>query len=117
MVLTEIVVILINDNEYTLYEADFKKLRIDDIALLVFIGSTMIRLRVEDLQLGLESYQKRLSIKRPKLTLELKINWTGVDVVNYGKMKMAYELKLKFREQMRRLASYVGGRTRNPKLT
>nr|GEW08107.1 hypothetical protein [Tanacetum cinerariifolium] len=68
--LEEIMVILINDNEYTLYEADFKKLHIDDIALLIFIRSAMIMLRVKDLQLGLESYQKRFNIKRPKLTLD-----------------------------------------------
>ncbi|GKA52978.1 hypothetical protein Tco_0746293 [Tanacetum coccineum] len=43
-------------------------------------------------------------------------NWIVVDVVKYGEMKMACELKLKFKEQTRRLESYFGGRPRSPDL-
>ncbi|GJX29879.1 hypothetical protein Tco_0237958 [Tanacetum coccineum] len=78
-----------DSNAYVFFEANFNKLRIDDIedlylmkiqrkleyltvnimeALLVFIRSAVIRLTVEDLQLGLESCQKRLNIRRTKLT-------------------------------------------------
>ncbi|GJT15924.1 hypothetical protein Tco_0874630 [Tanacetum coccineum] len=41
-------------------------------------------------------------------------NWTTVEEINYGEIKMACELKLKFKEQMRRLENYFGGRSRIP---
>ncbi|GKE18119.1 hypothetical protein Tco_1425696 [Tanacetum coccineum] len=76
-------------NTYVFSEADYKKLHLNDIedlylkkihsifehlkvsimdSLLIFIRRAVIKFRVEDLQLGLESYQKRLNIKKPKLT-------------------------------------------------
>ncbi|GJU50910.1 hypothetical protein Tco_1220465 [Tanacetum coccineum] len=76
-------------NTYVFSEADYKKLHLNDIedlylkkihsifehlkvsimdSLLIFIRRVVIKFRVEDLHLGLESYQKRLNIKKPKLT-------------------------------------------------
>nr|GEY81319.1 hypothetical protein [Tanacetum cinerariifolium] len=79
-----------NDKLYKFKEADFKRLRIQDIedmllllvqgkltnltvenrfafnvSLRMFTRSIVIQRRVEDLQLGVESYQKKLNLTRP----------------------------------------------------
>nr|GEV07125.1 hypothetical protein [Tanacetum cinerariifolium] len=78
-----------NGNTYVFSKADYGRLHLNDIkdlylmkiqrklkhltlnimdSLLIFIIRAVIMLRVEKLQFRLESYQKRLNIKRPKLT-------------------------------------------------
>ncbi|GJW19504.1 hypothetical protein Tco_0026940 [Tanacetum coccineum] len=79
-----------DDKMYSFKEGDFKRLRLQDIedmlillvqgkltnlkveerltfsvALQMFIRSIVIQRRVEDLQLGVESYQKKLNITKP----------------------------------------------------
>ncbi|GKD39310.1 hypothetical protein Tco_1259517, partial [Tanacetum coccineum] len=79
-----------NDKLYTFKEGDFKRLRLQDIkdmlillvqgkltnlnvedrlafgvSLRMFTRSIIIQRRVEDLQLGMESYQKKLNITKP----------------------------------------------------
>ncbi|GJZ74302.1 hypothetical protein Tco_0638448 [Tanacetum coccineum] len=155
----EIEVIREDSNTYVFSEADYESLHLNDIedlylmkiqiklehltisimdSLLIFIRRAVIKFRVEELQLGLESYQKRLNIRRPRLTFPrideeepytLMLNdhklrykkgyianriWTTVEEINYGEIKMACELKLKFKEQMRRMENYFGGRSRIP---
>lgn len=81
-----------DEKEYEISEADFPRLNLNDIedmyllkvqgklrnlptdiqlafitSLLIFIRSIIIRERVEDLQLGVESYQKKLNLTKPKL--------------------------------------------------
>nr|GEW92999.1 hypothetical protein [Tanacetum cinerariifolium] len=81
-----------DDKLYKFKEGDFKRLRIQDIkdmllllvqgkltnltveerfafnvSLRMFTRSIVIQRRVEDLQLGVESYQKKLSITKPNL--------------------------------------------------
>ncbi|GJU22774.1 disease resistance protein [Tanacetum coccineum] len=82
------------DNDlYTFKEGDFPTLRINDIkdmliiiiqnkltnlsgddvsdfaiALLMFTRSMVIQMRVEDLQLGVESYQKKINVTKPETT-------------------------------------------------
>ncbi|GKB96293.1 hypothetical protein Tco_0982430 [Tanacetum coccineum] len=49
------------DNDlYTFKEGDFPRLRINDIE------DMLILIRVEDLQLGVESYQKKINVTKPK---------------------------------------------------
>ncbi|GJY43005.1 hypothetical protein Tco_0431218 [Tanacetum coccineum] len=79
-----------DDKLYTFKEGDYKRLRLQDIedmllllvqgkltnlnikerlalgvSLRMFTRSTVIRRRVEDLQLGIESYQKKLNLTKP----------------------------------------------------
>ncbi|GJW12204.1 hypothetical protein Tco_1578031 [Tanacetum coccineum] len=48
-------------------EGDFKRLRLQDIEdmLILLVQGNVIQRRVEDLQLGVESYQKKLNITKP----------------------------------------------------
>nr|GEV71199.1 hypothetical protein [Tanacetum cinerariifolium] len=50
-----------NDKLYKFKEGDFERLRIQDIKDI----SIVIQRRVEDLQLGVESYQKKLNLTKP----------------------------------------------------
>ncbi|GJY81456.1 hypothetical protein Tco_0494207 [Tanacetum coccineum] len=93
--LNEIVVRRADQKEYTFREADFERLHLNDIedmfllyvqhklhnltddeivdimiALRMFTRSIFIKRRVEDVQLGVESYQKKLSITRPQTTCD-----------------------------------------------
>nr|GFB63495.1 hypothetical protein [Tanacetum cinerariifolium] len=56
-----------DDKIYKFKEGDFKRLRLQDIedTLRMFTRSIDIQRRVEDLQLGVESYQKRLNLTKP----------------------------------------------------
>ncbi|GJS89461.1 hypothetical protein Tco_0772097, partial [Tanacetum coccineum] len=59
--LKEIVVRRADNDLYRFKEGDFSHLRINDI-------EDMLLLRVEDLQLGVESYQKKINVTEPKTT-------------------------------------------------
>nr|GEY93626.1 hypothetical protein [Tanacetum cinerariifolium] len=50
-----------DQNLYTFKEGDFTRLRLQDIKDI----RTVIQRRVEDLQLGVESYQKKLNLTKP----------------------------------------------------
>nr|GFA02049.1 hypothetical protein [Tanacetum cinerariifolium] len=54
-----------DDKLYKLKEGDFKRLRIQDIEDIMFTRSIVIQRSVEDLQLGVESYHKKLNLTRP----------------------------------------------------
>ncbi|GKD32100.1 hypothetical protein Tco_1242878 [Tanacetum coccineum] len=91
--LREIEVRRANNNLYTFKEGDFPRLRINDIedmlllvvqnrltnlsgddvfdfaiALRMFTRRMVIQKRVEDLQLGVESYQKKINVTKPETT-------------------------------------------------
>ncbi|GKC72715.1 hypothetical protein Tco_1118598 [Tanacetum coccineum] len=91
--LKEIVVRRADNNLYRFKEGDFPRLRINDIedmlllvvqnrltnlagddvsdfaiALRMFTRSLVIQKRVEDLQLGVESYQKKINVTKPETT-------------------------------------------------
>ncbi|GJV83697.1 hypothetical protein Tco_1523595, partial [Tanacetum coccineum] len=91
--LKEIIVRRVDNNLYRFKEGDFPRLRINDIedmlllvvhnrltdlsgddvfditiALRMFTRSLVIQKRVKDLQLGVESYQKKINITKPKTT-------------------------------------------------
>ncbi|GKB26789.1 hypothetical protein Tco_0866190 [Tanacetum coccineum] len=51
-----------DDDLYTFKEGDFPRLRINDIE------DMLILIRVEDLQLGVKSYQKKINVTRPETT-------------------------------------------------
>nr|GEV24701.1 retrovirus-related Pol polyprotein from transposon TNT 1-94 [Tanacetum cinerariifolium] len=59
--LQEIVVRRAGNDLYRFKEGDFPRLRINDI-------EDMLLLRVEDLQLGVESYQKKINVTKPETT-------------------------------------------------
>ncbi|GJS80794.1 hypothetical protein Tco_0730675 [Tanacetum coccineum] len=63
--LEEIVVKRADQKLYTFKEGDFKRLRLNDIEdmLLLIVQK---KARVEDLQLGVESYQKKLNLTKPR---------------------------------------------------
>nr|GEV44281.1 hypothetical protein [Tanacetum cinerariifolium] len=52
-----------DDKLYKLKEGDFKRLRIQDIEYMLLL--LVQGMRVEDLQLGVKSYQKKLNLTRP----------------------------------------------------
>nr|GEV49043.1 hypothetical protein [Tanacetum cinerariifolium] len=54
-----------DDKLYKFKEGDFKRLRIQDIEDIMFTRSIVIQRCVEDLQHGVESYQKKLNLTRP----------------------------------------------------
>jgi hypothetical protein len=90
--LNRIVLKRLDEQEYVISESDFPRLLLNDIedmyllkvqgklcnlpkdmqlafitALLIFIRHIVIKERVEDLQLGVESYQKKLNLTKPNL--------------------------------------------------
>nr|GEV91201.1 hypothetical protein [Tanacetum cinerariifolium] len=54
-----------DDKLYKFKEGNFKRLRIQDIEDIMFTRSIIIQRLVEDLQLGVESYQKKLKLTKP----------------------------------------------------
>nr|GEX86189.1 hypothetical protein [Tanacetum cinerariifolium] len=54
-----------DDNIYKFKEGDLKRLHIQDIEDIMFTRSIVIQRRVKDLQLGVESYQKKLNLTKP----------------------------------------------------
>ncbi|GKC30753.1 hypothetical protein Tco_1038047 [Tanacetum coccineum] len=64
--LKEIVVIHANQKEYTFKEVDFPRLYLNDIKDMYLL--TVIKKWVEDVQLGVESYQTKLNITMPHVT-------------------------------------------------
>ncbi|GJV15889.1 hypothetical protein Tco_1361212 [Tanacetum coccineum] len=108
--------------------------------LLLFIRIKVIKSRVEDLQLGVESYQRTLNLTKPKIYFEgvddripytmsgvekgmvtknklgrgnkrLKgRNWDENDIKRSKEMLDKIDQVMKRREQLRRLEEYVGGR-------
>ncbi|GJW12057.1 hypothetical protein Tco_1577884 [Tanacetum coccineum] len=132
-----------DDILYKFKEGDFHRLRIQDIedmllllvqgklinlnveerlafnvSLRMFTRSVVIQRRVEDLQLGVESYQKKLNLTKPdtyrsnlrrrdayipyfKVEATLKSAWTEKDQI---------ENLLKEKRLMRSLEKFIGGR-------
>nr|GFB68734.1 hypothetical protein [Tanacetum cinerariifolium] len=115
-----------DDQIYKFKEGDFKRLRLQDIedmllllvqgklsnltveerlafnvSLRMFTRSIVIQRRVEDLQLGVESYPKKLNLTRPD---------TKGDKDRAAAMIQAIEKMLKTRRIMRSLEKFVGGR-------
>ncbi|GJR94776.1 hypothetical protein Tco_0266950 [Tanacetum coccineum] len=60
----EIVVRRANNDLYRLKKGDFLRLRINDIEDMLLLVK-----RVEDLQLGVESYQKKINVTKPQTTI------------------------------------------------
>nr|GFB01668.1 hypothetical protein [Tanacetum cinerariifolium] len=115
-----------DDKLYKFKEGNFKRLRIQDIEDII-----VIQRRVEDLQLGVESYQKKLNLTRPdtyRSDLKRKeayiaySNPTGFIYQNKDKqnrksdkdrvaaMIQAIDKQLKTRRIMRSLEMFVRGR-------
>jgi hypothetical protein len=90
--LSNLILKRLDEKEYEISEADFPRLHLNDIedlyllkvqgklcnlpkekqlalmtALLIYMRHIIIRERVEDLQLGVESYQKKLNLTKPNL--------------------------------------------------
>ncbi|GKE81385.1 hypothetical protein Tco_1551385, partial [Tanacetum coccineum] len=63
--LKEIFVRHVNQKEYTFKEADFQRLHLNDIEDMYLL--IMIQQRVEDVQLGVESYQTKLNLMMPQV--------------------------------------------------
>nr|GEV09459.1 hypothetical protein [Tanacetum cinerariifolium] len=144
-------------NEYKISEADFKNLHpndFEDMYLLhlqghlnhlsdadkvhlfnvvnLWIRNIVIRKRVEDLQLGIESYQTKLNLTQPNWdasfflfkeeyttvskprvynsSMETRI-WSEDDRRRIKEFMEVIERRLKIRRIFRRLESFVGGRT------
>ncbi|GJS84999.1 hypothetical protein Tco_0751540 [Tanacetum coccineum] len=105
-------------------------------ALLMFIRRTMIKNMVQDIQLGVESYERTLNLTKPimffegidqmipfMMTVTHKENklgssnkrlkgrdWTEYDVTSSREMLKKIDEILRHREQLRRLGEYVVGR-------
>nr|GEZ38828.1 hypothetical protein [Tanacetum cinerariifolium] len=141
--------------DFGVVDGDFKRLRIKDIedmllllvqgkltnltveerfafnvSLRMFIGSIVIQQRVEDLQLVVESYQKKLSLTKPdtdgtlndvRTALDVHLKgvrmkylpqaiWRKSDKERATSMIQAIDKQLKTRRIMRSLEKFVGGR-------
>nr|GFD03156.1 hypothetical protein [Tanacetum cinerariifolium] len=121
---------------YKFKEGDFKRLRLQDIedmlllliqgklsnltveerfafnvSLRMFTRSIIIQRRVEDLQLGVKSYQKRLNLTKPDtMQYLLQTIWKKCDKDRAVAMIQAIDKMLKTRRIMRSLEQFVGGR-------
>ncbi|GKB64110.1 copia protein [Tanacetum coccineum] len=126
--LTSIVVRISNDKEYEFSYADLPRLSVNNVEDI----RTVIKNRVEDIQLGVESYQRTLNLTKPTINLidillknklgsdnkRLKgRDWTDYDVKSSRNMLKKIDEILRHREQIRRLEEYVGGRPKivNPR--
>ncbi|GJR93843.1 retrovirus-related pol polyprotein from transposon TNT 1-94 [Tanacetum coccineum] len=114
--LSSIVVKRSDKKEYTFNYADLHRLNLNDIEDI-----TVIKNRVEDLQFGVESYQRTLNLTKPKLYFEgiddkIPYTMSRVEKGNEKDIKRSKEMLnkidqvMKHREQLRRWAEYVGGR-------
>ncbi|GKC76762.1 hypothetical protein Tco_1127536, partial [Tanacetum coccineum] len=94
-----------------------------NVALQIFTRCVVILKRVEDLQLGVKSYQKQLNITRPETFMVLhdiasslemdylpKIRWSKLDRKRCRIMIKAIDQQLFERRLMRNLEKFVGGR-------
>nr|GEY32551.1 hypothetical protein [Tanacetum cinerariifolium] len=146
-----------DDKLYKFKEGNFKRLRLQDIedmllllvqgkltnltveerfafnvSLRMFTRSIVIQRRVEDLQLGVESYQKRLNLTKPDTYSDGTLNnvctafddrmkgirmqylpqtiWRKGDTDRAAAMIQAIDRMLKTRRIMRSLEKFVGGR-------
>nr|GEX50326.1 hypothetical protein [Tanacetum cinerariifolium] len=75
--LKEIVMRWENQKEYVFKEADFPKLHLNDIEAMYLL--IVLKKRVEDVQLGVKSYQIKLNITRPQVRcadLDVKETYT-----------------------------------------
>nr|GEV12983.1 hypothetical protein [Tanacetum cinerariifolium] len=86
-----------------------------NVALRMFTRRIVILKRVENLQLGVESYQKKLNIIRPEtFSLEMdylpKRRWSKLDRKRSCIMIKAIDQQLFERRLMRNLEKFVGGR-------
>ncbi|GKA04874.1 hypothetical protein Tco_0683994 [Tanacetum coccineum] len=73
--LVEIVVKRVDQKLYTFNEGDFKRLHLNDIEDMLLLA------RVEDLQLGVESYQKKLNLTKPR-TQDVDMSHRPTDVLS-----------------------------------
>nr|GEV76050.1 hypothetical protein [Tanacetum cinerariifolium] len=144
-----------DDKLYKFKEGDFKRLRIQDIedmllllvqgkltnltvderfafnvSLRMFTKSIVIQRRVEDLQLGVKSYQKKLNLTKPdtdgtlndvRTTLDDRLKgiqmkylpqtiWRRSEKHRAAAMIQAIDKQLKTKSFMRSLEKFVGGR-------
>ncbi|GJW47816.1 hypothetical protein Tco_0079462 [Tanacetum coccineum] len=137
-----------DDALYTFKEGDFHRLRIQDIedmllllvqgkvtnlsveeriafnvSLRMFTRRVVIQRRVEDLQLGVESYQKKLNLTKPDTYRsnlaknKYQTFWNHRDKANARAMILAIDKRLKTRRIMRSLERFVGGRPYGGDLT
>ncbi|GJV57080.1 hypothetical protein Tco_1458085 [Tanacetum coccineum] len=123
--LKEIVVKRANQKLYTFKEGDFKRLHLNDIkymlllvvqnklhnldgnvfihmvvCLRMFAQKTIIQVRVQDLQLGVESYQKKLNLTKPRTrNVDMSRRPTYTTILN--PQGVIYEDKLKRKRFMR----------------
>ncbi|GJT83054.1 hypothetical protein Tco_1057396 [Tanacetum coccineum] len=84
--LTLIVVRRSDDKEYEFSYADLPRLNFNN-ALLMFTRRTMIKNRLEDIQLGVKSYQRTLSLTKPTMFFEgidQRIPFTLSEVKNFS---------------------------------
>ncbi|GJS31504.1 hypothetical protein Tco_0492124 [Tanacetum coccineum] len=113
--LEEIVVKRADQQLYTFKEGDFKRLHLNDIEDML-----LLIVRVEDLQLGVESYQKKLNLTKPR-TRDVDMSrrpakamrrrqWTRLDQQRTRIMIKVINQKLLDRRIMRILEKFVGGR-------
>ncbi|GKA65931.1 hypothetical protein Tco_0765638 [Tanacetum coccineum] len=82
-----------------------------NVALRMYTRRIVIQERVEDLQLAVESYQKKINLARPDSQQYLpKRRWSNQDKRRARVMINAIDRKLRDRRLMRSLEKFVGGR-------
>nr|GEX70161.1 hypothetical protein [Tanacetum cinerariifolium] len=97
--LTSIVVMRFDDKEYEFSYADLPRRSKNDVKDI----RTVIKNKVEDIQLGVESYQRTLNLTKPTMF------FVGIDQrIPFTEMMKKIDEILRHKEQLRRLEEYVG---------
>ncbi|GJV18623.1 hypothetical protein Tco_1367643 [Tanacetum coccineum] len=89
-----------NLEEIVVKRADQKLYTFKEVNLSMFVRRTVIQARVEDLQLGVESYQKKLNLTKPR-TQDVDISHRPTYTTLLNPQGVIYEDKLKQKRFMR----------------
>ncbi|GJU39936.1 hypothetical protein Tco_1192893 [Tanacetum coccineum] len=84
-------------NEYIIAERDFKYLYLSDFEDLYLLNLQVIKQRVEDFQLGIESYQTQLNLTKPRWDatgFEFKHDFTVIDSPRAVTFRDKYEVQM-----------------------
>ncbi|GJZ92556.1 hypothetical protein Tco_0664621 [Tanacetum coccineum] len=98
--LKEIVVRRADQKLYKFKEGDFPDLHLNDIKDMLFTRGIVLKNKVEDVQLGVESYQRKLNLTKPQRTCQ-HISVKEPYTLNYDPPGIIYEDKRKKKRLMR----------------
>ncbi|GJZ02222.1 hypothetical protein Tco_0520183 [Tanacetum coccineum] len=99
--LVSITIIRADGNEYTFKESDYTRLNLNDIEDIIIV----IKKRVEDVQLGVESYQTSLNITESEFIIP-RINDYPVHTMCPRLFRVIYETKTRSKLRLNKVGTY-----------